>query len=182
MTCLDSAFFFPVLFVQGVCYVNTTPKKVHLSHGPSTTNPKECPVSSISFPDGMVWPLGFQPGRELSRLLSNWESRGHLFGVPIPRSRCKKCKVKVKIPSLPQLISHTTSNLIAIYVCLFCVHPRLQSLLVQEFIPFSVRVPFVRLVFDTHASHRIFLPIESFCGSYWTSRPTPRWIRSCFTH
>jgi len=42
-------------------------------------------------------------------------------------------------------------------LCLFCAHPRLQSLLVQQFIPFRVRVGFVRLVFNTHASHRIFL-------------------------
>ena len=138
VTCLDNGFSFPKLLVEVVHYVNTTPKISNTPlNAPSTANPKGCPFPSISFPVRLVWHWGVQPGRESSRLVSNWESRGYLFGVPISQSRCKKCKVKVKIPSLPQLISHTTSKLIVYSVfsvpILDSNHCLFNSLFLSEF-------------------------------------------------
>lgn len=68
--------------------------------------------------------------------------------------KMQKVQVKVKIPLLPNP-SHSTSDLIVIR--LFSVHSQNQSLLVQEFSPFSIRVRFVRLVFHTYGTHGILL-------------------------
>jgi hypothetical protein len=129
--------------------------KLFLSDAHSATNPKGCPFPSISFPVRLVWHWGVQPGKELSRVLSNWTSRRYLFGDMSVKMQ-KVPKSKSRFPSslnwglLPPPISSYAK-------CLFCVHFRLQSLLVEQFIPFSVQVGFMRLMFNTHASHRIFL-------------------------
>jgi hypothetical protein len=85
--------------------------KLFLSDAQSATNPKGCPSPSISFPVRLVWHRGVQPGKELSRVLSNWTSRRYFVWRHVSQE-AKSAKVKVKIPFLPQLRAHTASNLI----------------------------------------------------------------------